>query len=148
MLKHLLVPVDGSEPSNAAVDVAVKFASDQDAAITFVHALSVVRELAVIGAGAPFVDAGPTVSALRDAGKLILGEAAATARLKDIPTRTELSDSNPVESILESVRDEIDLIVIGSHGRQGLGRALLGSVAEAVLRSSPVPVLVVRSPGS
>jgi len=70
-------------------------------------------------------------------------EAIATEHGRAVETRTRLG--TPAQEILEYVeRNPIDHVVIGSHGRSGVARILLGSVAEVVVRRSPVPVTVVR----
>jgi len=71
----------------------------------------------------------------------------ADPRLREMPIKTELTEGDPVEEILRVAKDlGCDLIVMGTHGRSGLNRLLMGSVAEAVLRKGPCPVLVVKSP--
>jgi universal stress protein A len=68
-------------------------------------------------------------------------------RLREMYYKTGLTEGDPVEEILRVAKErECDLIVMGTHGRTGLSRLLMGSVAEAVLRKGPCPVLVVKSP--
>ena len=67
---------------------------------------------------------------------------------RGIDVRPEVVVGNPVESILNTVKDyDIDHIVMGTHGRTGINLALIGSVAEKVVRHSPVPVTTVKIPG-
>jgi nucleotide-binding universal stress UspA family protein len=70
-------------------------------------------------------------------------------RFGDVQTRTEVRSGNPHETILDYTDEhDIDLVVMGTHGRTGLDRYLLGSVTEKVVRTSDVPVLTVRGDGA
>jgi nucleotide-binding universal stress UspA family protein len=145
MFHNIIVPVDGSEPSNAAVTFALRMAGDDHASVTFAHAIEVTKIIAMTSASS----IGPSyaVDAARDAGKEILEEARAQAKDANIDAATELIEGDCVSALLALAQaKKADLIVVGSHGRSGLTRALLGSVAEGVLRRSPIPVLVTHAP--
>jgi nucleotide-binding universal stress UspA family protein len=145
LFKKILVPVDGSAASDAAVALAVELARDQAAKLTFVHVSEVAKIAAMVSTTALCVDPSPALDAEREAGQEVLLRAEATARQSAIDAGTLLEEGNSSDTILEVARrSHADLIVIGSHGRAGIQRALLGSVAEAVLRRSNVPVLVTR----
>jgi nucleotide-binding universal stress UspA family protein len=138
---HILVPLDGSETSERALDVAADFAARLDADIVACHVIDLGRAAAMSGGQAQLV-AG-CLEALRDEGRSILKEAeqrvAGRARIT-----TRIVDGTPVEAI-EKLAEEISAgyIVLGSHGRSGLTRLVLGSVAEGVVRSARIPVMVV-----
>ncbi|KAB1194574.1 universal stress protein [Haloferax sp. MBLA0076] len=141
MYSHILFPTDGSECADAALDHALDHAEMYDATI---HALYVadVRE---VGHAAPAVSLGKVRDALHDSGRDVLERVARTARAAGIDVETTVTEGTPESEILEFAdRDDIDLVVMGTHGRSGLDRYLIGSVAERVVRSSPVPVLTVR----
>ena len=134
-LRRILVPVDGSESADSALDHAVSLAKAAGAEI---HLLSVVD---------PYVLS--TVVERKEVEVELEGvvqDAAARVRDADVEVSTTVEVGFPHEEILDAVADEeIDLIVMGTHGRSGLQRFVLGSVAEKVVRLSPVPVLTVRT---
>lgn len=138
---HIVVPYDGSEQSRKALDHALE--QHEDATITLLHVLD-------------FVEAGydaPPEAALpghwsewhEDAEKRadeLFAEAEDEAG-KELETETVVG--RPARAIIEYLEEnEVDAVVMGSHGREGLSRILLGSVAETVVRRSPVPVTIVR----
>jgi nucleotide-binding universal stress UspA family protein len=139
--KRILVAVDFSEPSTGAVDLALSIARPLDAELRLFHAMWFPP--------LPY-------SAFGDAGVWPTGEMfeqdanmfdAMVAQLKaDYPrTTSKLVTAEPGTAILEEAREGgVDLIVMGTHGRRGVRHLLLGSVAERVVRLSPVPVLTVR----
>jgi nucleotide-binding universal stress UspA family protein len=137
----MLVPIDGSPCSIAALSYAVTLAEDLDAAIVVVHVN-----------GADRFEVGSTTSAAENAkeqSERTMEDAVAQAkgRLGErLIRRTESGD--PVRRILElAAVEKADLVVMGTHGRVGRLHSLAGSVAEAVVRSSPCPVVTVRQPG-
>jgi nucleotide-binding universal stress UspA family protein len=137
----VLVPTDGSDGAAAAIDTAVDIASTYDARL---HALSVVDPMAmgfdvrseVIG------------ERLEDAARTAVGtveERAANASVSEIETAVEYG--TPYREIRTYVTEnDVDLVVMGTQGRSGIERYLLGSVAEKTVRTSPVPVMTVRRP--
>ncbi|WP_372913041.1 universal stress protein [Salinigranum sp.] len=138
MGKRILVPVDGSPQSRSAVELV----ADEwpDAAVTFLHVIDPVTA----GRSGTFVPSGSEEwyrNARQDARDLFeeLGETLGG----DYETRTEVG--RPARTIVEVIAEERhDHVVMGSHGRKGVSRILLGSTAEHVLRNSPVPVTIVR----
>lgn len=143
MFKNLLVPVDGSDPSNAAVNVAIRLAGEQDGTILFIHAVDAIADVALAGHGS----LGLAREVLEDTGKEVLAEAAGAAKRAKVKAAAKLADGDIVGSILREAKDVgADLIVVGSHGRTGLSRALLGSVSEGIMRGADMPVLVVHAP--
>jgi nucleotide-binding universal stress UspA family protein len=145
MFKKILVPVDGSAPSDAAVKLALRLAHDQDANLVFLHVSEVAKIAAMISSTAVCVDPSPALDAELAAGQDALSRAETNARTSAIPAESILVEGASADSIVKTAkRNGADLIVMGSHGRGGIQRALLGSVAEGVLRHSSVPVLVAR----
>jgi nucleotide-binding universal stress UspA family protein len=141
---RILVPTDFSVPARRAVDLAVDVAKQRGATITLLH----VYELPTY----PFGDGAPSdvdfVSAVRDAAQKELDGVAAVVERRGVDVRTELLCGVAWDEILrvaEVMRP--DLLVMGTHGRTGLARAVLGSVTEKVVRMSAAPVLTVRDPG-
>ncbi len=142
---NILVPIDGSPPSETAVALALRLAQDQDAGITFAHVVD-AGKLAVLASG-PGVDPTLAIDAAEQAGKDLLAQAAARARDAGVQAQTTLVEGETVSAILDvAAKMASDVIVVGSHGRGGLSRMLLGSVAEGILRRSRIPVLITHAP--
>jgi len=140
-LQSILVPVDGSSPSIAALEHAIALAEDSGARVDILHV------------NADELSAGSTSSlapAPRREVELALNTAVerAQARLEGrVGFRTLTGD--PLRTIVESARvGGYDLVVVGTHGRIGRLHAMLGSVAEGVVRNAPCPVLTVREAGA
>lgn len=146
MFKMIVVPVDGSETSKRAVNIAVDFGFDQKATLIFCHA---VEEIAIISAASvPPIDSTYAIEQARAYGASVLDAAAQLAKARGVSYQVESSDDTAVTLILRLAKEKkTDLIVMGTHGRRGLERAIMGSTTEGVLRESPVPVLVIRDPG-
>jgi nucleotide-binding universal stress UspA family protein len=142
VFKHILCPVDGSDTSVHALDLAAKLAVEQNASLTICLVVS-PSKAAAMAFGDPAMSA-MCFGALEDEGKSLVENA--TALVKDrITPRTAVLDGEPVTSIVDyAASNACDLIVMGSHGRGGIQRALIGSVAEGVLRHASVPVMVTR----
>ena len=153
MFKRILVAVDRSPTALHGLKAAVELAADQRATLIVLH---VIDEFGVTHPGVSMAHAYVKgyVNAVREAGKEILAKAESLLRRRGgVDYETLLVDSggeNVARAILSQARLlRADIIVLGTHGRRGLRRALLGSDAEAVLRESRVPVLLVRSaPGA
>jgi len=148
MFKRILVPLDGSSTSERGLEQAIKLASERRATLYLLHVVDEQVLTQSIDADAATVDS--LLGSLRDSGMKILDEAQARAR-----KRRSRSTPVLVENMLRSVADVIvaqarkrraDLIVMGTHGRRGIKRVVMGSAAEGVVRTTPVPVLLVRSP--
>lgn len=137
----ILVPTDLGEPSRHALTTAVELAKKFDAQIVLVHVFDVPMSYAGM-------DLSPRdlLAPLWQGAKEQLDVALADVR-KSIPNATlTVSQGTPWREILAAIeREHADLVVVGTHGRRGIGRALLGSVAEKLVRLSPVPVLTVRT---
>lgn len=150
MFRRILVPVDGSTASNRGLRVAIDLAHDQQATLHLLHVVDELLLTPVLEGGAYFtaqqVDA--YAAALRTQGGKILAKAETQAAMKGITCRTALVETlgGPVADaiIAHAKKTRADLIVLGTHGRRGLKRAVMGSDAEGVVRASLVPVLLVR----
>lgn len=140
-MKPILVPVDGSDCSMRALDFAVELASSLAAEIVVCHVLDLSRAAAMSGGAAQLAE--ESMELLRTEGKDIVDRALARAGAK-VPVSARLPEGAPVEQI-EQLAAELpaDFIVLGSHGRSGLQRLLMGSVAEGVVRAASVPAMVV-----
>lgn len=147
MFKRILVPVDGSSTSNRGVEQAVKLARSDGATLCLLH---VVDERVIVQYAEGLAGVSEQVLAsLRANGQKVLAKAQAAAERQGVKCKTVL-----VENVMGGVADIIvdrakreraDVIVMGTHGRRGLTRLVLGSDAEGVVRNSPVPVLLVRA---
>lgn len=147
MYGRILVPVDGSETSTRGLDEALRLARLTGARLRLVH---VIDELSLMAGMDTFATmSADTVRLLREGGRQILAAAEARAAAAGLVAETVL-----VDSFTRGVSDEIvhqcqewgaDLVVLGTHGRRGVKRLLLGSDAEQILRLAPTPVLLVRS---
>ena len=139
----ILVPTDFSEPADQALAYAVELATRLDATIHLVHAITVpVMGIAEIGlAYASSVIDHSTKASLKALDALVERY---RGRAPFGPPRLEVGDArDAIDRVAEDIH--ADLIVIGTHGRRGVSRALLGSIAESVVRTAPCPVLTVRS---
>lgn len=145
MYKNILVPIDGSPTSARGLQEAIKVAKGLGGTLRIVH---VVNEFVMDSAYAFPQYYEQVIAAMRESGAALLSEAVATAGKHDVACQSELIETvggRAADSIIAEARKwPADLIVLGTHGRRGLRRLALGSDAEMVLRSSPVPVLLVR----
>ena len=142
--QNILVPVDGSETSYAAVAQAAELAKAFGGKITVVQVLALDPYIA-----AEYISATQTNDLIERARTSVLKtleEAAAKFSDLGIPVEAKLLEGQVVhrEIIKEAETSKADLIVIGSHGRTGLKRLVRGSVAQSVLGEAHIPVLVVR----
>lgn len=147
MYQRILVPVDGSHTSTLGLQEAIRMAIDQRARLRIIH---VVDELLIAQNFEGYINAGELIDSLEESGKQALQKAAALARKHDLKVEASMFETvgGRVADVIirEAGKWKADLIVMGTHGRRGLGRMVLGSDAEAVLRETRVPVLLVRSP--
>ena len=134
---HIVIATDGSESVRRAVRVALDFAERFDATV---HALYVVDEGEV--ESSPERVREEMRAALDDSGEEALREVVAAA---DRPVTTAVREGRPATVIREyAVEHGADVVAMGTRGRHGENRFLIGSVAERVVRTCPVPVLTVR----
>ena len=138
--QNILVPIDFGDAMQPAIDLAVSLASKLDARLTLVNAFDMTPFM-IATPYAPPIDMEPTVEAMERA----LRDVAAEVRKAWGKTESVLVRGTPMDVILETAAARgCDLIVIGSHGRHGFARVMLGSIAEKVVRFSPLPVLTVH----
>jgi nucleotide-binding universal stress UspA family protein len=146
VFRALLVPTDGSEQSVAACALATRIAGDQDASIVFLNVVEADKVIASAMAGQGFTDPGPALETLRQAGTQLLRDAVGAAQTAGVKASSQLEQGASVDTILNvAISVGADLIVMGSHGRGGVARLMLGSVAEGVLRNGTTPVLVTKA---
>lgn len=147
MYKRILVPIDGSPTSNLGLDEAIRLAKDQGAKLRLFHLVN--EYVAVSGAEGTAWYAGDLIEALRQAGKKIIEKAEALARRNGLAPESVMLESfggRAADFIVRQANDwKADLIVLGTHGRRGVKRLVMGSDAEQVVRTTRVPVLLVRS---
>jgi len=145
MYTKILVPVDGSETSALGLQHAILLARDQKAALRLLH---VVHDYLVAEGRHGLARSAGLLNELREQGQAILAEAAASARKQGVAADMEIVETpmGPVGAAIaeQAERWPADLIVIGTHGRRGIRRLVMGSDAEYVVRTTRVPVLLVR----
>lgn len=145
MYNQVLIPTDGSDPSIKAAAHAFKLADRDGAAVHILYVVDSTSQWTVGVYGAP-VSSGTTLSELEQKGVAVTENLAAQAAAMDLEVVTEVQSGHVRDTIIRYVsKHGIDLIVMGTHGHNGVERLLLGSVTERVLRTSDIPVLVVRT---
>lgn len=145
MYRRILVPVDGSHTSTRGLKEAVQLTKDHHARLKLLH---VVDESVLTLNPEPTGGGGVFIDALIEGGEQVIKNARALAERHGVKTETAMRENlsgRVSDLILDEARKwRADIIVMGTHGRRGISHVLLGSDAEAVVRSSPVPVLLVR----
>ena len=144
MFKHILVPVDGSDTSLAAIDKAAGLAKAFGAQVS---AIFVIDPYPFTGVGADFAyGQDQYLNAAKAEAGAAIENAAARLKQAGVDAETKVVESHAVwRGVLEAA-DAVgaDLIVMGSHGRSGIEKLLLGSVTQRVLQDAEMPVLVVK----
>lgn len=141
MYENILLPTDGSEGTEGAVEQAIDIAETYGATV---HALYVI-DLKEVNAIEHTFDTTEYTEEFRSQGESVLEDLEDRAADAGVDIETVLEEGIPHEVILDYSEDEdMDLIVMGTHGRTGLDRYLVGSVTEKVVRLSDVPVLTTR----
>ena len=145
--RRILVPVDGSPTSNLGLREAIRLAKGQRAGLQLVHVVDqhyLLMNSAEIG-----INIERLLPALKQAGRRILRRAEALAGRHGVKCSSALLETfagPAAEPIVRQAKKwRADLIVLGTHGRRGARRLLMGSDAEQIVRNSPVPVMLVRS---
>lgn len=139
-INKMLVPADFSGCSEAAIHYAVFLARQLNATVLLLHVME------PIGYPIDFALVSPLAyGELKRGVGQALERAADAWRIRGISVDVHLVGGDPAAEIVKAAQNlECDLIVIGTHGRKGIAHALMGSVAERVVRSSPIPVLTVK----
>ncbi|MET1115757.1 MAG: universal stress protein [Comamonas sp.] len=145
--QQILVAVDGSAASEKALDEAIRIARLTGARMRLIHVVNEVNYAVGLEPVLCYVD--EIIPMMRAAGKELLEKCQQKAQAHGVSADTVLVEGG-ISRIYEHVAEQArrahaDLIVVGSHGRRGVGRVLLGSDAELIIRHAPVPVLVVRA---
>jgi nucleotide-binding universal stress UspA family protein len=142
MYKKILMPTDGSACSHKAITEGLEVAKSMGASVTFLYAVENIS--ATLWISPESVPYGlELIEDLKRVGNEALSKALELAQAAGVEAETKLVEARPVEAILAEAKNH-DLIVMGTHGRSGLDRFMLGSVTEAVLHRSDKPVLVLR----
>lgn len=147
MYERILAAVDGSEVSDLALQEAIRLCKEQRSKLRIVH---VVDPTPIFFSDLDYISVAQLKQALMDTGEKILKRSAATASSAGIDAETRLLETiYPNQRVVDCIVTEVkawlaDLVVVGTHGRRGLSHLFLGSVAESIVRVSPVPVLLVR----
>lgn len=146
MYQHILVPTDGSVTSDKALTEAIALARLCGGSIRLLHIVDALTVAAVADGLASYTDA--LLPLLREGGQQILDAAQQRVKAAGVgvdATLREVVAGRVCDLVLEAATAwPADLIVIGTHGRRGVQRLLLGSDAEQILRAATVPVLLVR----
>lgn len=138
---QILIPTDGSKAAGPAIELGLDMAQTHDARL---HALYIVEEQQPIGYGAAITGLDEVIRELEQQGEHATNEIASRAADLGVETTTAVQKGTPRNDILTYADDhDIGLIVMGTHGRTGIKRALVGSVTETVVRHSDIPVLTV-----
>ena len=149
MFKRILVPVDGSRTSEAGLNTALRMARDAKAQLVLLHVVDEsVLVLSGESAGASYLDR--LMADMREGGRRIVAKAATLAKQGRVAAKTVVVESVGPRRVADIIvqqakKQRADAIVIGTHGRRGISRMVMGSDAEEVVRASPVPVVLVRS---
>ena len=147
MYERILVPLDGSPTSRRGLEEAVAVAAKFGSRLRLVHVVD-DAVFAWAGEAAAASNIGDLLTQLAESGEKLLSDAKRDLQKQGLTVETVQHHSmsgRVCDVIVKEAADwKADLIVIGTHGRRGAGRLLLGSDAEQVLRLAPVPVLLVR----
>jgi nucleotide-binding universal stress UspA family protein len=139
--ERILVPTDGSVGSAHVAMQAIDLAEQYDAAIHVVHVIEEPASSLVAGA--------ESRDKLEERGEQAIERVETMARIHGIDVETELLEGSPADTILNYAEEaDMDLVVTGTHGRSGVKRHIIGSVAERLVRHATCPVMTVRLPGS
>ncbi|MFC5970749.1 universal stress protein [Halomarina salina] len=138
MFDRILFPTDGSEGADEALEYALELARTHDATLHVLFVADTNRDSVTL-VGTDVVDA------LTAVGEESVASVVDRASEHDVPTETAVEQGTPWRTIVDYAEgNDVDLLVMATHGRRGLDRYLLGSVTEKVVRTSTIPVMTVR----
>ncbi len=144
MYQQILVPIDGSTTSERALDEAIIFARQQNSCVEIVHVLEDIWYFD----SENYLNYAELMHAMKCSGEKILAQAQSKLRQAGVVVKTKLLEAHGerIANVImaEAKNNKVDLIVIGTHGRSGFSHMLLGSVAEGIVRTSHIPVLLIR----
>ncbi|MFB6184274.1 MAG: universal stress protein [Haloarculaceae archaeon] len=139
--EEVLVPTDGSDAAAAAVAHAIAIARETGARV---HAVTVV-DVESVAIGPDYASPGTLIESLKMAGTEATDDVAERVRAAGLSATTAVQQGFPTQELLAYAEaNDVDLIAMGTHGRTGLGRVLLGSTTERIVRRADVPVLAVH----
>ncbi len=143
--KKILVPLDGSELAEIALDDALDMAELNEAEVTLLQVISPIDHVIVASTGYPiYVD--EQLDYNKTAALTYLSDLSTRWDVGDVPLQTVVQVGPVAETIVDyASQQDIDLVVMGTHGRSGISRWVYGSIAERVLQAASVPVLLVRA---
>jgi len=145
MYRRILVPIDGSKTAALGLREAIRLAKDQQAKLRLIH---VVDKIAIVGVVEAGMNPRPVLARLARGGRTLLNQARLSAKKLGVDAETAFYEpvtKRVADAVLrEAKKWRADLIVMGTHGRRGVPRLVLGSDAEQVVRLAEVPVLLVR----
>ena len=155
LFEKILVPLDGSEHSLRALEIAIQIAKKFDGKITLLHVYSVTARPILIPESTTLTPPGVPVmmpaeiskliEATRKAGADILAEGEQKIKAEKVQVETMLLEGQIAEEIAKTAKEgKFNLIVMGARGISKIKEILLGSVSDGVIRNSPCPVLVVK----
>lgn len=144
MYQRILVPIDGSATSERALDEAIKFAQQQNSRIELVHVLEDIWYFD----NENYLNYVELVQTMRYSGEKILAQAQNKFLQAGVMVDIRLLETQGervANVIINEAKNSLaDLIIIGTHGRSGFNRMLLGSIAEGVMRMAHIPILLIR----
>ncbi len=147
MFDTIVVATDASPASRAATSLALQLAKLDGSALHFVNVVDVARLMPLSGYDSPYPE--EAVAEVEDEAEALLDAAKQQAQASGIAATTHCGHGNAADEIVAAAKAcDAKLIVMGTHGRTGLARFFIGSVADTVLRSAPCAVLVTRDGGS
>ena len=150
MFERILIATDGSKFGEKAAKVGIELARLSGGKVIIVYVADTGRYISSVGIVPPFGGVSPdaidiVVSSIREVGEKVTLQVNELARSSGVRSERRIVEGNPPNEILRIAEEEkMDTIVIGSIGKTGLEKFLLGSVAEKVVHNSKLPVLIVR----
>ena len=147
MYSRILVPVDGSATSASGMTEAIRLAQDQHATLRLIH---VVNELILMTSLDTGFGMSNVVESMRKHGEAVLKNSESAVRAAGVEVDSILIEAMGDQAgtfiVQQAIEWRANLIVMGTHGRRGVRRMVMGSDAEFVVRHTPVPVLLIRQP--
>lgn len=145
MFKRILIPLDGSPRAEQALPVAARLAQASEGTLFLLHVVNTTQEAMTYGFGGAFVPPGAVENNF-SGGLIYLDQLLQRTHLRGLTAvERQVVSGNPAEKILRVAEEQqVDLIIIASHGYTGFIQWLLGSVAERVAHHAPIPVLIMR----
>jgi nucleotide-binding universal stress UspA family protein len=144
MYQRILVPIDGSATSERALDEAIKFAQQQNSRIELIHVLEDIWYFD----NENYLNYAELVQTMRYSGEKILAQAQNKFLQAGVMVDIRLLEAQGervANVIINEAKNSLaDLIIIGTHGRSGFSRMLMGSIAEGVVRMAHIPILLIR----